>query len=103
MIDAPTVSNLLDADLPSVVTAAIHTTAIKATSNAYSTNEAARSLAMCARIQVLRNSYDTVTVVPPWLGSFDLLADRQCFDLNAPTTYGPKRPFGTTFEQGGRM
>ena len=36
--------NLLDAALPSRVTAAMHTTAISATSNAYSTSEAPRSL-----------------------------------------------------------
>jgi len=55
------VENLLEADLPSVVTAAMQTTAIKATSNAYSTSDAARWLATCALIHARRNSYDTVT------------------------------------------
>src|SRR5438309_192588 len=35
-IEAPTVENLLDALLPRVVTAAMHTTAMSATSSAYS-------------------------------------------------------------------
>src|SRR5688572_15153575 len=54
-MEAPTVENLLDALLPRVVTAAMQTTAIRATSSAYSTSEAPRSLLMWALTQALRN------------------------------------------------
>ena len=43
-IELPTEVNLLEAFLPRVVTAAMHTTAMRATSSAYSTSDAPRSL-----------------------------------------------------------
>src|SRR5204863_7806499 len=45
-IELPTELNLLEAFLPSVVTAAMHTTAMRATRSAYSTSDAPRSLLM---------------------------------------------------------
>ena len=43
-IEAPTLLNLLEAFFPRMVTAAMQTTAISATSRAYSTSEAPRSV-----------------------------------------------------------
>src|SRR5690554_7858461 len=61
LMEAPTSLNFSDAFLPSAVTAAMHTTAISATSSAYSTSDAPRSLLMCAVSQADRN-WNCVTI-----------------------------------------
>jgi hypothetical protein len=63
-IERPTVENLADALLPSVVTAAIHTTAINATRSAYSTSEAPRWVRVCAWSQTARYTKWVITFQP---------------------------------------
>jgi len=52
----PTELNLLEAPLPRNITATMHTTAIRATRSAYSTNEAPRSVLQRAWSQALATS-----------------------------------------------
>src|SRR4051812_26104669 len=62
LIEVATLLNFCEALPPSRVTAAMQTTAMRATRRAYSTSEAPRSSSVRLRSQVARNSNDVIMV-----------------------------------------
>ena len=79
----PTALNLTEALVPRNVTAAMQTTAMSATSRAYSTSEAPRSVRHRAYSQALANSYGTMQDSPT--NSFERKA-RPCGRLTRPVS-----------------
>src|SRR4051794_40286315 len=69
----PTAESLVEALRPSSVTAAMHTTAMRATRKAYSTREAPRSVRQRACIQAVVKAYEVIIRGLRWgLGAGDV-------------------------------